>query len=269
MKEKDCVDLPGITLEVCRIAKDTGAYLAAERKRFRRENVREKNAHDYVSYVDQEAEKMTVRELHALLPEAGFLTEENTVEQAQKNYTWVVDPLDGTSNYIQDFAPYCVSIALKRDHELIIGVVYEVCRQECYFAWKGGKAYLDGNPIHVSDRAMKDAFIGLELPYNAEAYKPVVQHAIHQLYGKAAGFRMNGSAAAALCNVAVGRYDGWAEAYIKTWDYAAGALIVREAGGRVTDFHGNDNLRNTHHIVATNKVIHEELRLIVSTEPVT
>lgn len=268
MKKKDCLDLPQITLEVCRIAKDTGSYLAAERKQFLMEEVEEKTTHDYVSYVDREAEKMAVRELSSLLPEADFMTEEGTVEQTiQKQMTWVIDSLDGTLNFIQDFAPYCVSIALQKGHELLVGVVYEVTREECYFAWKGGNAFMNGHPIHVSDRPIEEAFIGLEMPYHAEEYKPVVVHAIEQLYGKVAGIRMNGSAAAALCNVASGRYDGWAEAFIKSWDYSAGVLIVREAGGIVTDFKGNEKLSGTHCIVATNKHIHEELWLVMRHKP--
>lgn len=257
------MNLHTLTLEVCRIARSTGAYLGAERKNFKKENVREKHAHDYVSYVDREAEKMTVKKLGALLPEAGFVTEEGTVQQSPQGLSWVIDPLDGTTNFIQDYAPYCVSIALREGDKLLLGVVYEVCREECFYAWKGGKAWMNDAPIHVSDNEMERAFIGLEMPYHADTYKPVILHAIDTLYGKAAGFRMNGSAAAALCNVAAGRYDGWAEAFINPWDYSAGVLIVREAGGRVTDFTGREEISGTHHIVATNRVIHEEFREVM------
>lgn len=257
------MDLSTMTREVCRIAKETGIYLAEERKRFKKENVREKQAHDYVSYVDREAEERTVSALHTLCPEAGFVTEEGTVEQSAEGLSWVVDPLDGTTNFIQNHAPFCVSIALRRDEELLLGVVYEVCRAECFYAWKGGRAWLNDTPIRVSEHTLENAFIGLELPYDAEAYKPVVLHAINTLYGRVAGFRMNGSAAAALCEVAAGRYDGWAEAFIHPWDYSAGVLVVREAGGRVTDFTGKEHVAG-HHVVATNGVIHEEFRKIMN-----
>jgi len=257
------MDLKNITLQVCRIAKSTGAYLASERKQFKKEKVLEKRNHDYVSYVDREAEKMTVKALHEILPEAGFITEEGTVEQSGVGLNWVIDPLDGTTNFIQDFPPYCVSIALREGEELLIGVVYEVCRNECFYAWKGGGAYLNEEPIHVSDNTMEKAFIGLELPYETEKYKPVILNAFNQLYGKVSSLRICGSAATAACYVAAGRYDAWGEAYLKAWDYSAGVLIAREAGGKVTDFAGNENIAGTHHVIASNGIIHEEFRKVL------
>lgn len=254
------MDLKQITLQVCQIAKNTGTYLSSERKNFNIANVIQKHSHDYVSYVDREAEKMTVKELQSLLPQAGFVTEEGTVEQSKEGLNWVIDPLDGTTNYIHDFAPYCVSIALRNGDDLLIGVVYEVCRDECYYAWKSGGAYLNDKQIHVSNNQIEDAFIGIDLPYNAEAYKTVVLNVIEKLYGKVSSIRLNGSAAMSLCYVAAGRYDGWGEAFISPWDYSAGALIVREAGGKVTDFTGKEDIADTHHIIVTNGIIHEELR---------
>ena len=256
------MDLKQLTLQVCRIATETGTYLSSERKLFKKENVLEKHDHDYVSYVDREAEKITIKALSALLPDAGFVTEEGTIEQSNTGLNWVIDPLDGTTNFIHDFAPYCVSIALRRDEEILLGVVYEVCRNECFYAWQGGGAYLNANAIHVSDSPMEKAFIGLELPYEADKYKPVLLNAFNQLYGKVSSIRLCGSAATALCYVAAGRYDAWAEAYIKIWDYAAGAIIVRQAGGKVTDFLGNEDLAGTHHIIASNAIIHEEFGLL-------
>lgn len=254
------MDLKLITHQVCRIATDTGIYLSSERKLFKKENVLEKRNHDYVSYVDREAEKMTVKALTTLLPEAGFITEEGTIEQSNTGLNWVIDPLDGTTNFIQDFAPYCVSVALREGEEVLLGVVYEVCRNECFYAWKDGGAYLNEHSIHVSDNHIEKAFIGLELPYETEKYKPVILNAFNQLYGKTSSIRLCGSAATALCYVAVGRYDAWGEAYLKVWDYAAGLVIVREAGGKVTNFAGNEDMTGSHHIVASNGVIHEEFR---------
>lgn len=258
------MNLNHITLQVCEIAKKTGIYLSTERKNFKKENVIQKHSHDYVSYVDREAEKMTVKALHSLLPDAGFVTEEGTVEQSSVGLNWVIDPLDGTTNFIQDYAPYCVSIALRNGDELLIGVVYEVCRDECYYAWKDGGAYLNNNKIHVSNNNIENAFIGLELPYDANEYKAIILNAIDKLYGRVSSIRIGGSAAMSLCYVANGRYDGWGEAFIKAWDYSAGALIVREAGGRVTDFSGKENIARTHHIIATNRIIHEELRSVLN-----
>lgn len=252
------MNLGNITLQVINIARNTGSYLASERKNFKKENVIEKNSHDYVSYVDREAEKRTVKELKKLLPKAGFITEEATVEQSGKGLNWVIDPLDGTTNYIQDYAPFCVSIALCKDDEILIGVVYEVTRDECFYAWKDSDAYMNGTPIQVSNKKLENAFIGLDLPYNAEHYKPILLNIFTNLYGKVSSIRIGGSAATSLCYVAAGRYDGWAEAFISRWDYSAGVLIIRRAGGMITDFNGNKDI--THHIVASNGVIHEELQ---------
>ena len=263
------LDLKLLTTDVCRIATDAGAFLREERKSFRRERVVEKHAHDYVSYVDKESELRLVKALSALLPEAGFITEEGSAIYQDEPYCWVIDPLDGTTNYIHDEAPYCVCIALRSRAELLLGVFYEVCRDECFYAWKGGKAFMNGDEIHVSDISEeKDAFLFTELPYNHQQYKQTALHLINELYGKVGGIRMNGSAAAAICYVAIGRFDGWAEAFLGKWDYSAAALILQEAGGRVTDFCGNPHFIEGHHIIATNGHFHElYLRLLREVPP--
>ncbi len=262
------IDLKQLTARVCKIATEAGSFLKEERKSFRREQVVEKQAHDYVSYVDKESERQLVRALSALLPEAGFIAEEGSAGYNDEPYCWVIDPLDGTTNYIHDEAPYCVSIALRNRNELLLGVVYEVCRDECFYAWKGGKAFLNNEEIRVSAvNELKDAFLITELPYNHVQYKRTAEHLIHELYGKVGGIRMNGSAASALCYVAAGRFDGWLEAFIGKWDYAAGALIVQEAGGRVTDFHGSEHFLEGHHIIATNGHLHPILQQLVTEMP--
>lgn len=256
-------NLKELTLKVCEIARSTGDFIRKERETFSSDKIERKGHHDYVSYVDKTAENQVVEQLKKLCPEAGFITEEGTVQQSDAACHWIIDPLDGTTNFLQDNAPYCVSIALWQEDDLLIGVVYEICRDECFYAWKEGGAYLNGKQLRVSDKPLENALIGLDLPYQAEAYKPVLAKLFEELYGKVLSIRINGSAAMGLCYVAVGRYDGWAEAYIKSWDYAAGALIVREAGGIVTDFKGNAGLAGTHHILATNGVIHADLQSII------
>ena len=258
------LNLRQLTADVCRIATEAGCFLREERKNFHRERVVEKQAHDYVSYVDKESERRLVQELSALLPQAGFIAEEGSAAYNDEPYCWVIDPLDGTTNFIHDNAPYCVSIALRSRTELLLGVVYEVCRDECYYAWKGGNAWLNGERIQVSGvKRMEDAFLITELPYNARDYKRTAEHLLHELYGVVGGIRMNGSAAVAICYVAAGRIDGWLEAFINKWDYSAAALIVLEAGGRVTDFYGNGHFIEGHHIIATNGHLHPALQRLV------
>lgn len=259
------MNLELLTSEVCKIAKTEGLFLSEERKVFNRNKVEEKNAHDYVSYVDKETEKLLVNKLSELLHQAGFITEEETVEFTENEYCWVIDPLDGTTNFIHDNAPYCVSIALTYQSMPIIGVIYEVCRNECFYAWKGGKAYMNGKQILVSTTAdMNKSLVGLDLPYDDKQYKPIINHLMDSLYGKVSSIRMNGSAAMSLCYVAIGRFDMWVEAYIKSWDFMAGALIVQEAGGMVTDYAGDSNFVKGHHIVATNGLLHTEALSLVS-----
>ena len=144
------IDLEHLTEAVKAVAREAGGFLRSERKSFDRGRVEQKAAHDYVSYVDKASERMIVARLHDLLPEAGFITEEGTGAFGGEEFCWLVDPLDGTSNYIHDNAPYCVSIALRDRKEVLLGVVYECCRDELFWACKDGKAYLNGEEIHVS-----------------------------------------------------------------------------------------------------------------------
>ena len=181
----------------------------------------------------------------------------------------MVDPLDGTTNFIHGFAPYAVSIALCQGREIVIGVVYEIVSDECFYAWKGGGAYCEirnekgemrnVKSLKVGTSGINDALLCLQLPYNSDAYKPVIKRLIDHFYGNVGSIRMMGSAAIALCYVAAGRLDAYAERYIGQWDYMAGSLIVMEAGGCVTDYEGEDYFMEGDSVVATNGVIHQNL----------
>ena len=282
-EDKDFM-LEELTRGVCEIAKQAGAYIREERRKFSLESVERKHAHDYVSYVDKGSEKQIVSALRQLLPEAGFITEEGTTKMEEGRckmeedsaispqtsaLTWVVDPLDGTTNFIHQYAPYAVSIALLQGKEILIGVVYEVCHDECYYAWKGGGAYVElkgeSLKLKVSNQKIQDALLCLQLPYNSDAYKPVIKHLIDKFYGNVGSIRMCGSAAMALCYVASGRYDGYAEKYIGQWDFMAGALIVKEAGGMVTNYEGSEDFTQGNNVVATNGVIQQDLLNVIKT----
>ena len=260
------VDLGRLVSQVCDVAVGVGAFLREQRAAFDRSAVQEKGPHDYVSYVDKASEERLVRELSVLLPEAGFVTEEKTTGQyAGEEYCWVIDPLDGTTNFIHDMAPYCVSIALRSQTELLLGVVYEVCRNECYWAYKGGGAYLNGRPIHVTDIAsMGQAQILLGFPYDSEHFRSVVLGLIGQMYGTVGAERLLGSAAVELCYVAAGRAEARIEGFLGPWDVAAGCLILSEAGGRVTDFSGGDTHLSGREVLASNGHIHAQLLQVVA-----
>ena len=293
MEEKD---LEKYTLAVCEIARQAGAYIREERRKFSLDSVERKHAHDYVSYVDKGSERLIVSALRELLPEAGFITEEGTAEEVKSDEVkserllWVVDPLDGTTNFIHQYAPYAVSIALLQGKTVLIGVVYEICADECFYAWQGGGAWLCGirnvecgmwnedcgtrseecgvrsERLHVSSQKMQDALLCLQFPYNSDAYKPVMKRLIDRLYGHVGSIRACGSAAMALCQVAAGRIDGYAEQYIGQWDYMAGSLIVMEAGGTVTDYSGSQDFTQGNSVVATNGVIQQDFLSVIKAE---
>lgn len=257
------IDLALLTDKVRKLAIETGAFIRNERKKFLRERVEKKHAHDYVSYVDKESEKRIVAFLAELLPEAGFIAEEGSATLTDEPYCWLVDPLDGTTNFIHDNAPYCVSIALRNKEELLLGVVYEICRDECYWTYKGAPSFLNGEVIYVSSvDTLDDAFIAMGFPYNAEAYKPLALTLVNECYGNVAGLRLMG-AAAELCYVAAGRFDARVEAFIGPWDIAAGVLILQNAGGMVTDFKGGDEFYSGHQVLASNGKIHNFLLNII------
>ena len=268
-------NLEKITRLVCAIAREAGSYIRKERAAFSLDKVERKHAHDYVSYVDKGSERLIVSRLREVLPEAGFITEEGTtkddasaVNHQSSDVFWVVDPLDGTTNFIHGFAPYAVSIALCKGREIIIGVVYEIVADECFYAWKGGGAYLEvrdkrsevrDKRLEVSKSTINDALLCLQLPYNSDAYKPVITRLIQHYYGQVGSIRMIGSAAIALCYVAAGRLDAYAERYIGQWDYMAGALIVMEAKGSVTNYAGDAYFMEGDSVVASNGVVHQDL----------
>ncbi len=259
------LQLDSLCKEVQKIAIRAGHFLKEERNKFDLTRVEEKSSHNYVSYVDKECELSIVKDLSALLPEAGFITEEGTATNNEQAYCWVIDPLDGTSNYIQNMAPYCVSIALQYKKEMLLGVVYEVCRNECFYAIKGQGAFLNGDLISVSSvNSLNKAFIALGFPYSFDDYKPIASHLVGELYGYAKGLRLLGSAAVELCYVACGRFDGRLEAYLGPWDVAAGGLILMEAGGAITDFKCGNTWTNGQQVIASNSLIHDELLSLLS-----
>ena len=254
-----CGELKGLTMAVCDVARQAGAFIRSERLQFHADRIERKHAHDYVSYVDKQSEQLIVSALRQLLPEAGFITEEGTATYTDEQYCWVVDPLDGTTNFIHHFPPYAVSIALKQGARILLGVVYEVCADECFYSWLGGGSYSNGQPLMVSSAPLADALVCFQLPYNSDAYSPVAQSLIRRFYGRVASVRMLGSAAIALCYVAAGRLDAYAEKYIGQWDYMAGALVVSEAGGHCTDYAGSTAFTEGNSIVATNGLIHQDI----------
>ena len=254
-----------LCLETCDVARNAGRFIQSEAAGFSAAKVETKGVHNFVSYVDKHSERMIVSALHELLPEAGFVTEEGTVSLRADRFNWVIDPLDGTTNFIHGLSPYSVSIALMEKDEIVVGVVYEPVRDECFYTWKDAPAsYLNGTPVHVTDCAtVEDSLIATGFPYTdflyMHQYLPCLQYFMEHSHG----VRRLGSAAIDLAYTACGRVDAFYEYGLHPWDVAAGALLVERAGGRVTDFAGGTNYVNGGEMVATNLCIAEEFGAIV------
>lgn len=254
------MDYQKITEEVCAVAREAGAYLKNEQQKLREEQIVQKHSHDYVSYVDKESERLIVSRLKEILPDAGFITEEGTASRQDEPISWVIDPLDGTTNYIHGYHSYAVCIGLRDSKEALLGVVYDVCLNECYYAWKGGGAWLNGKEIHTNPHHdITQALLGIELPYDADGYRPTGLHLISHFYGLCGGIRMNGSAALAICNVASGRFDGWLEKGLGLWDHTAASVVLLEAGGTITRFDGHPDYLDYGDIIVSNGTIHQAL----------
>ena len=255
--EKLCFDVQGI-------AKIAGLFIAEQREKFNLEDVVVKGKADFVSYVDKQAEVQIVDSLRKLLPGSGFIAEEGTAKSTDEKYKWIIDPLDGTTNFIHGLPPFAVSIALMDEQELVIGVVYEITQDECFYAWKGSKANLNGNEIKVSTAATtNNALIATGFPYSAfdklESYVASMRHFMVNSHG----LRRLGSAATDLAYVAAGRFEAFYEHGLKPWDVAAGTIILRQAGGKVSDFNGGDKFLFNGEMVASNGAYFDEFYDIV------
>ena len=253
------MNLVEICKETERIARETGLFIAAERKKFSQSNVIQKGERDLVSYVDVTAEKLIVEGLQQLLPEAGFITEEKTVKDSGASLRWIIDPLDGTTNFIHGIPLFAVSIALQQDDDLLIGVVYEVNLDECFSAYKGGGAFMNGKKISVTDTLLlRNALCATGFPYSSFPHVDRYFNTLRYLFQNSHGIRRLGSAAVDLAYVACGRIDAFFEYNLNAWDVAGGALIVQEAGGSVTDFSGGSNFVFGKELIASNKLVHAE-----------
>lgn len=257
------IDKEHILNEVIKIASKAGEFIRHEGANFDRSKIQEKGKNNLVSYVDYEAERLIAQTLKFILPDAGFITEEDTETGKADDYNWVIDPLDGTTNFLHGLAPYSVSIALLYKDKPVLGVVYEVNRDECFYATDEGKAYLNRKEISISSiDKFQDGLYITGYPYkvydNLENFFKVMDHFMKNTHG----LRRSGSAAADLCYVASGRVEGFFESGLNPWDVAAGALIVQRAGGVVTDFKGKEKYLYGKELIASGAVHKDMLDVI-------
>lgn len=252
-------DLNAICNEVRSLARETGEFIMNEVSKISAKDVETKDLHSYVTYVDKKAEQMIVSRLQALIPEAGFVVEENTIDKQGEVYNWVVDPLDGTTNFIHGIPLYSVSIALMKHKDVIVGVVYEVNLDECFYAVRGQGAFLNGVSISVSNAArLKNCLLATGFPYYDFDRMDEFMKLFTWCMKNTHGLRRLGSAAVDLAYVACGRFDGFFEYGLNAWDVAAGCLLVEEAGGKVSDFTGGSDYIFGKELVTTNALVFDE-----------
>lgn len=238
----DKINYQTLCEKVQKIARETGSFIREERTKISEDDVKLKSAASLVTYVDKTAESQIVSALKKLIPNSGFVTEEGTASNSGEKFLWIVDPLDGTTNFVHGISPHSVSIALKEGNELALGVVYEVGLDELFYAWKGSPAYLNGKEIKVATASKsEETLIGTGFPYyDFDRVNDYIE-AMKQLMKETRGLRRLGSAAIDICYVAAGRFDAFFEHALHAWDVAAGVFILQQAGGKVSDFNGGNN----------------------------
>lgn len=253
------IDIQTLCKEVCVLSKEVGVFIRSERNKFTSEKIEVKGKNDFVSYVDKTSEKRIIDKLAILLPEAGFIAEEGTSSKKGDIYNWIIDPLDGTTNFIHGIPSFAISIALMRNEKLVLGVIYEINLDECFYAWEGSKSYLNGKEINVSNTSkVSDALLATGFPYYDYSRLDEYMELFKYFMRNTRGLRRLGSAATDLAYVACGRFDGFYEYCLQPWDVAAGSFIVQQAGGKVTDFKGEGNYLFNREIVAGNNLFFDE-----------
>jgi len=247
--------------KVMAITRLTGNFIRKEAMSFDSNSIEYKGLNDMVSYVDKTAERQLVRNLTKLLPGAGFITEEDeTVNTQGEVFTWIIDPLDGTTNFIHGIPTYSVSIALYENNEPVIGVVYEINRGEMFYTYKGGAAYLNNKEIRVSKATdLSQSLLATGFPYYQFDKQPQYIKLFTEMMQKCHGLRRIGSAAVDLAYVACGRFDAYFEYNLNSYDIAAGAYLVQQAGGQVMTFNGENDFIEKREILATNGLITKEI----------
>lgn len=222
-----------------------------------KENIKHKGRKDLVTYVDQMTEKRIVEGLKKIMPDSGFITEEKTIDDDIKDFTWIIDPLDGTTNFVHGIPFFSVSIALFRNKKVVLGVVYNPGMNECFHSYEGGGVYVNDLPIKISETdSLADAIVATGFPYDdlpdIERYMALLRVFVEHSHG----VRRFGSAALDLAYVASGRFDAFYEAGLNPWDVAAGTFLVKQAGGEVSDFTGGTDYIFGKELIACNKALY-------------
>lgn len=241
--------------EVIQIAEAAAEFIRKNFGRVSSSDVEIKGLNSLVSYVDKKAEELIVRKLSTLLPSSGFLTEEDTIDCTNNEYVWIIDPLDGTTNFLYNIPHFSISIALRHKEQLVLGVIVDVMTRSNYSAVRGHGAFKNGKPIEVdSRRPFTEAVIATGFPYESDYDKTPYFKMIEHIMREARGLRRFGSAALDLAFVAEGRFQAFYETSLNPWDVAAGIVIVEEANGIcIPFFKSQDDCSSGKTIIAAHK----------------
>jgi len=228
--------------------------------------VSRKGPADFVSSADHKAEGSLVEDLRRSRPKFGFLLEEGGVIKGEDSSNrWIIDPLDGTTNFLHGIPHFAISIGLERDSKMYAGVIYDPLRDELFWAETGVGAFINSKRLRVSSRRqLADSVIATGIPFKARASHPEYPTMLDMVAGETSGIRRMGSAALDLAYVAAGRYDAFWEFALSPWDIAAGLVILREAGGIVTEVDGRDQMMSSGDILASNGELHNDLRNLLA-----
>lgn len=222
--------------------------------------IKTKKAFDFVTEVDRESESVIIETIRKEFPSHSFLAEETLKQADTENYRWIIDPLDGTTNYIHSYPMFSISIALEYRRQIIAGVVFDPLRNELFHAARGGGAFLNNSQIRVSDIGfLEKSLIATGFPFRKKEMVELYLKAFKLIFFEVSDIRRAGSAAIDLAYIAAGRFEGFFELNLSPWDIAAGSLLIKEAGGVITDFGGAGDFISTGNVVAGNPSIQHEI----------
>ena len=242
-----------------RAARQAGSIIMRSFSRLDTLTVTEKDVNDYVSEVDRNAEQAIIETIRKAYPAHAILAEESG-SHGKDEFQWIIDPLDGTTNYLHGFPQFAISIAMMHRGRLENGVIYDPVRDEIFVAVRGAGALLNDRRLRVTDqKTLKGALLGTGIPYRDQRYMDAYLGMLKTLTQETAGIRRPGSAALDFAYVAAGRLDGFWELGLSVWDFAAGALLVQEAGGVVSDIRGGSQHLDTGNVIVSNVRLHRDM----------
>ena len=246
-------------------ADEAGKILKQHFRKISISDIREKSTNDFLTFVDEQAENKIIEIINKKFPEHSILAEESGNQNKKHSHCWIIDPLDGTKNYINGIPVFAVSIALQANNQIIASVVLDVMQNEMYNAEKGKGAFLNESKIYVSEsESVEKCLLATGFPFKNKTFLDAYMNCFKDIFNHCSGLRRMGAAAIDLAYVASGHFDAFWEMGLNPWDMAAGELIITEAGGKVTDFWNENNHLKNSFILASNTKVHEIILEIIS-----